>query len=859
MAVVSQGVTPGRDLRLEIDPPDRYLYRSQFSFERQASQMGRHKTAGAGSSRNVFLYAGDAWMLSANLFESSHLISVGNTSFVQKNDLNTIPEITTRRMHASPSLLGVSVSDQQSTGAPYLVKSVIAGSSWNSRLNADQTAFPGPTLETQQIDMDRVVSGKVTYLANEGFTFMFYNPNMFVTPDNLLTFYFGGPTSDKGGEFALNVRGGGTAILYERVDGSWVRRMSFEWAQSEAAKAGLTAIQIQPYDRDRIWFRVMTTGSPILRSGFTGLPMPLPFEKVKLQERLYRHSESAAGFSKKQFCTGAGTCRLDVRRDLRLIFAICIHEFPSTGALVDGAFVVDHYLPEFTPIKVRTHKVLPPGATMEVSLYNAVDDTLLGTNADGDFLSPAGHCRLYVVFDFLSATKDYSPILYSYRVEILPATATRSPDTKYLHPVQASITGPDLEPTQDSASCTVNDLTDSVFRLRRRDRIPVRLTTLTEDGVTRSILFDGESVRARATRKIGPRRRGFAGTGGLQAYPSPQSREYQLQMVGRWARLADQILLGYENYSRDFDAPENEDGTQPPWKITDIIKDLLSKAGVPDEQMDVPDNPLRFWQSQQGLGEYLLQPGASMADMILRLCGQYLGQPLVWDPNAGASGMWRLLDNPLYWDPTLNVVDGTATGGFHSGTAVPLWTFKTEHPGTVAIPTAMNAYGANSCFAQSYETYPIAPEGNIVVVAGAGGVLSDDQGASSMVAILRNSASFSANPSNPTALENSQDYLNDREVPILYSDPMLVTPEAVRFVCRRIYDFACHGQKWVEFTAPLVLLTDPTDTNQTRPRPLRINDVVFFNTSKLILRSVNPVINSSRMQMAHYEAMELGQ
>ena len=855
----SLGVTPGRDLLLEIDPPDTYLYRTQFAFERKASQMARHKTEGAGSSRNVFLYAGDAWMLTPNKFESSQTIAVGNTSYIQPIDVNTIPEITFRRMHSSPNLPGVTVTDQQSTAAPYYVKGVQAGATWNSKLTADQTAFPGPTLESEQIPMDRVLSGKVTMPANEGFSISFFSPNMFVTPDNILTFYFGGPTSDKGGEFALNVRGGGTAILYERVDGSWKRRMSFEWAQSEAAKSGLAIIQIQPYDQDRIWFRVHTTGTPVIRLPVTGLIIPSPIEKMKIQERLYRHSESSTGFVKKKFCTGAGTCRLDVRRDLRLIFGIRRHEYSNSGALVDGAFVVDHYLPESTPIKVRTHKVVPPNTSFEFSLYNAVDDTLLGTNSDGDFLSPAGNCRLYCVFDFISDTKDYSPILYSYRVEIASATGTRTPNTKYLHPLQASITGPDLEPSQDSASCTVNDLTDAVSRLRRGDRVPVRLSTLTSDGVTRSILFDGESVRARAKRKIGERRRGFAGTGGVQQYPSTQSRQYQLQCVGRWARLADQVYLDYMNYSIDYDAPVEADGKQLPWKITDIIKDLLDKAGVPTTQIDVPDNPLRLWPDKQGLGEYLLQPGSSLADMILRLTQQYLGQPLIWDPNAGTVGMWRLIDNPLYWDPTLNVIDGQATGGFHSGNAPIRWTFKTEPPAAGRLVTAMNAYGANSWFVQSYETYPIAPEANHVIVFGAGGVLSDDQGASQFVAKLHNSASYSVDPANPTSKPNSQDYLNDRLVPLVFSDPMLIGQKAVQFACRRLYDFACHGQKWIEFTAPLALIIDEEDEHQTRPRPLRINDVILFNTSRCLLRSVNPIIESARVQMAHYEAMELGQ
>jgi hypothetical protein len=67
--------------------------------------------------------------------------------------------------------------------------------------------------------------------------------------------------------------------------------------------------------------------------------------------------------------------------------------------------------------------------------------------------------------------------------------------------------------------------------------------------------------------------------------------------------------------------------------------------------------------------------------------------------------------------------------------------------------------------------------------------------------------------------------------PLVVYDRSLVSQSAVDWVCRRTYDAACTARVWKEFRAPLLLVTDPEDQIQVRPRPLRVYDEVLAQES----------------------------
>jgi len=89
--------------------------------------------------------------------------------------------------------------------------------------------------------------------------------------------------------------------------------------------------------------------------------------------------------------------------------------------------------------------------------------------------------------------------------------------------------------------------------------------------------------------------------------------------------------------------------------------------------------------------------------------------------------------------------------------------------------------------------------------------------------------------------------------------PAAATQEHVQWLARRLYDITA-AQQWIEWRAPLALIADADDTflvAGNARRPLRINDVVTFNGTSVLVRSVNPDWTHDSMQMAEYEGLVL--
>jgi hypothetical protein len=103
-----------------------------------------------------------------------------------------------------------------------------------------------------------------------------------------------------------------------------------------------------------------------------------------------------------------------------------------------------------------------------------------------------------------------------------------------------------------------------------------------------------------------------------------------------------------------------------------------------------------------------------------------------------------------------------------------------------------------------------------------------------------------------TADPTHPDYIG-YEVPLLYIDPNLSTEAAVKWIARRLYDVMAHAIKGIRFTAPLLLVTDSSDTYQKRPRMLRYYDPVLVDGIQFLVRSCNPSYKKDGMQFATYE------
>lgn len=837
-------LTPNRHTRLVLDTPVPALDRPSWSVRRYAAQISRARTE-ANTTARVTLQPGNAWTLAPINGDSSGLLTheqnggiQGGIAPIGPGDVTLGPSWGAINTWNSPSSLsGMSASaDLISAGMPAFTKRVASGTTWNSMLTADVAALAQPTLDSAHIPMDRMLSGKVTYPANCGFMLGFTLPEGVNTADTLLSFYFGGnntvrPAGTVGGQFCLTIRGNGKAELREWNGANWARRMEFQWRlQRGGGNISHHFITIFPYGRNTIAFRLVDMGSVLGGGGFTtggligSLVGHMSGEKLR-DATFYRNNAVVSGYVGVNSATGPGTIRMDVRRDQRLLCQVFRLLVPASGTLTDLPFRIPFPVPAGTDLAVSARTFRPLDTNITVQLYSAADDVALTGVGNNRFNSFAGVQDYYARFTLTAdADQTQTPVLFAYEVDVEGSTQDRAPVSSYGGNIRSvSVTGPDLSADQDSASVTIEDPTNALTALRTRGRIPASLGVYSDAGALTTILFQGEVAKALALK------RGVTGN----VYPSANWRQYDISLVGVWARLAEFVNLSLLEFHEDETAPVQPDGSATPWKITSIIRKLLYEAGFPADTLDIPDLNIRLWSTEQASsGDLTLQPTVSIAEAVQRFTRDYLGMALIWDPNAGARGMWRLISQP-------------------QAPYTPLAAFIGKPVVAGRLATHPNSYAAGYApvIGESYRTYIRAPEANYVLVVGMEPMIP-----SQLQAAMYNPLSFDF--TGPTADASSPDYLG-RYVPIFHVDPLLTTPQAVAWVCRRIYDRACHAEKWVEFHAPLVLVTDGGDALQSRLRPLRIYDVVTVYGEPVLLRSVSAAYESDGLQMADYAGVVL--
>ena len=189
----------------------------------------------------------------------------------------------------------------------------------------------------------------------------------------------------------------------------------------------------------------------------------------------------------------------------------------------------------------------------------------------------------YPLFDFYSDGTN-TPLLYGYTLVKAATVQTITPG-EFATPVknvQVQLGGQDAR--NEVAKITIEDPADSWPRLRNRGRLSLRLTTTyTPPGDTQKTitLFRGAVSRPTRTKKgTVNARQGLNGS--VRAYPSPEWSEYQCNAAGMWERLSATTLrtaLSYELFLSDPAAALGADGSLTAWKVTDVIKRLLSAAG----------------------------------------------------------------------------------------------------------------------------------------------------------------------------------------------------------------------------------------------------------------------------------------
>lgn len=838
-------VTDDRKTVLILDVEDRTVERQSIVVSRTAREMWdlrqSNRPSSAPKSHDTMLIGDEAFILKPRQRDLSQVVktAIGGD---QSSQLLWAPGFVSIPMFEKNTGTGFgALAGAITRGFTAWIKRVGASQTPDMILTADLAALPAPAEEaTNLYPVDRVMCSTVAYPSNTPYILTFAVPRTWEKLDHYLSFYFGGPTptapaNTSGGMFCAVFRGDGQLSLYERNTkaaggAAWEKRWG---AQLPAAivHARSVSVLLHPYGKDRIAVRGLET---------VDLARATPDEiRYSLDSHhqsgslVYRDNLSQTGHAHTAFATGAGVIRLDLRRDLRIPVSVVRCDYPSTansedGLLVDATWTTRQLLPEGTAMRLTLTCDLPAGTGVTGTIYDASTHTALDTDGSGYFLTNAGQRHYYCRFRLTSTNGQQTPVLYGYNVDIEGTYRTVVTDPITVQAVtHVQVTGPGIDPTYEGASLAVSDLLDAYPILRTRDRIRSTVTILrasTEEVL--SHLCEGEVTQPEAELR---------GTPDID-YPSPDWHEYpNLRLSGLWVRLAEQFAQsGPRNYAKDPLLPA---GQNEPWKVTNVLHDLFNLCGFADDELDIPDLPFRLWTSQY----YRLKPedfalmyGSDFVSVIRKLAWDYLRMVIVRDPNAGERGMWRLLRNPQA--PYENVVA----------------TFLLSAPLYLAgkAPHALASYPEATAYVRKGEwrVWTKAPECNVVTVWG---VRQSDH--SLLYQCLRNEASITGDPDT----DLNPDYLG-HELPVEFPpDPSLTDQRAVDWAARTIYDTSAHAQKWFALGAPLLLITDPQDTLQVRPRPLRINDLVTVGGFAALVRSVTIEYDKDADQRMHVEGLFL--
>lgn len=846
--------TPDRRTSLLLDPDEPAVVRPEILEQRSAVQISRSVTRRAASS-NVTLQPGGVWTLFPHAADRV-ITSALSTSVLTAADVNlatsytggidTYKKPTETGMGASASLI--------SSGAPAFTKRVASGGTWNNELTADVTAFPKPVALTEDVPLDRVLCSKKSYPANAGFEVGFAVPVGYTGTDTLMRFYFGGPadtTGRAGGAFAITLRGDGRAFLEEYNGSTWDMRLQFQWAMGgRRGNLELFRLRVVPIGRDRLAIYTSAVDGFVPEGrGFSAgallavvAGMSIALQGQQGGATAYRAVPTQTGYIPGPYLTGAGPVRLDIRRDLRPLTQIVHLQYPSSGTLVDLPFNLPYPVPASTLLYLNVNGYAPAGSSITVAAYNAADDSLLTPSSsliptsDAKFLTVAGQQAYYLRFTFnrSSAATNQTPALFGvdfgcYCAAAGVANRTGENQTggnlKGVH-----ISGPDLDPTHETHSIQLEDPTNALTLLKTRGDIHAQVLIKNDAGVLQTILAEGIIHRATATRKGRPGR----------TYPNAKYDSFEIDMGGMWTRLATHLIKAPRKFVEDPAAPiDPQTGNRFPWKVTDAIRKVLQlDAGIPADQLDIPDIDIRFGVppgQSSGASEFLAQPAQSVAELVQKWVREYIGAVLCWDPNAGSRGMWRLLANPV-------------------APYTSLATFRGKPAASGKLVTHLGSYGANGAFIMDkWRTWVQAPEANFIRVVG----IADNGGGSRVEQWMFNPLSFDL-LSVATSDPNHPDYIGHMK-PLIVIDYGLIGQTAVNFACRRFYEQLAIARKWIAFRAPLLLVTNGADVSQTRARPLRINDaitVVLDSVSyTVLLRSVNVDYTHDKCQMCEYEGV----
>lgn len=891
-------VTPHRQTEIQLDPPEWNIVLPPWSEYRSSDSIVPQSNEG---KKNITqITNGGPWTLMP-LDKSSDRSGIYTASQMQ-----LVKGTRTREMGSVPPDSGSAAPDASyATTTPYMVRTIKSSNAeagedettdWNEELSNDcdpsNGGLPKPPSDREGTDtLLRVAVARKQHPRDASIEFSFFCSGTELDDDaHICNFYFGGrtamvsvdpnnPQMIYGGTMCYSFYGDGTATLWEYV----TTRSSGEWRTVGAPRSTVWANKGAVYNR-RHHMRItpyptMSSSDPGIAFTSTGLRTPSkvtssnPHITSMSTPPAWRSGESKTmaiaspgrisngkpiegipptvkfqGIKRNPY--GAGHCRVDVNANMRIPYQVAETRYgrgadsKPVGWLVDSPFVIPLFLPAGRVIQLALYTYTPKDTSIEPQILRTDNHQVIGKTSG---TIPDGCSSFFVRFKF-TGTGNTSPILYGYEVSvngvIQQSTAPPVTVSQVASIKRVNITGPDIDPGHESASVTIEDPRGQLTVLRNRGRVRTRIWTSYDktDPNKKVILFDGEIGKAIARKK-----------GKGESTATSLWRQIECNLTGMWSRLSDQQAFVRKNFLTDYDYQAGKVRTDPktgkpvPWKITDIVRWLFQEAGVHPSQLDIPDLGARAWATGGDSSEYLLQPATNILEYIQKLVKDYLGAYVIWEPNAGANGMWRLI-LPAHAGESKYTFYAGAPPGYNS---TPLGSRKPVHM----------SYPPGSTFIKDFASYVKPPEANYVMYTAVGYTIPIDGTPLKNTKFCWNPNSFKFTSSQPDPDPSNPDYLG-RFVPIIMVDPSLgqgVSEATLNLLCYRLFLQTCFAQKWLEFHAPLVFVDDRVGSGPVFKRPLRTYDtitvVIDGHALTCLVKNVNPDYDNDRKQFAHYEVM----
>ena len=845
------GPTPGRITTLTLDVPETVLVEPGLNALRRGSDISLGSSEGVGAQLvGVKYWSSGAYSFApiqediSNIYEGSDgqssILQASDFSLLQLNDHagTPAPAVVTRKNQIQAPLTGSAYAASVSaSGDPFLHKVFPAGGSVDPSLVPANSALVAnglsPVLPNATSPMDRTGLSTATFPQDAPFFIRWStegSPHDYPMYTHTVGF----------GQYAVVFTGDGKALLYENCHDSggtlrWVRRAKWRYSSPKQVMKTSHTLALWPHIGPNAKSKFIAFGNNQLdvaqeiNTGFKANS-----KNVAAHEYVYRADSAVRGQDVDEAGAGhvttAGPVWWDTRRDLRVKIQISKFAWAKSGTLIDFAHSVGTAVGNANPVSLTMAKVTPPGCTLTGVVKDAKTQAAFVPGTDS---------QPYPEFTF-SGDGTNTPILYAYRLRQDPVTQAVAPGAFSVDLDRVSISGYSGDPSEESASVGAYDLGAVHTRLTKRGRFSAMLTT-TDPVVGTVVLFRGYAVRPSSRVMAGGLPAGFNGRGAGQSYPAAGWRSYEIPLMGMYMRLAEKVTPNFGIFGQD---PASS--TYLPMKVTDVIRRLLLFCGFTSAQVDIPDLSVRLWPgNSNSIDDQVIQPGADIADCILRLTRNYLGAYLWWNPNNGSSGKWQLLFG------TQPASDGTFT---------PVYNFVTSGPPQSArtVPTHPGAYPPLTTFIDGGPEFETIPPAYNTVVVSTDSPLTGTNTRLKSVAYAYNFLSFPVPGSTVTSNPEHPDYIGyclPLEIidPCLEGDTDADTWAAVAWTARRAYDFYCHAQALVRFSAPLVLIRD---AGLGQYRPLRFQDPISIDgDSSWLIKAVHPRFTKSHVQMAEYEAI----